>query len=42
MGDPRPTDIQLPPTQPIDLSWLVAEAVRQDAPDPAVPSSRLK
>ena len=31
MYEPKPDDINLPPTQPIDLSWLVAdvEASRQ-------------
>jgi len=33
MYEPKPDDITLPPTQPIDLSWLVAdiEARRQEA-----------
>lgn len=35
MGDPKPADIQLPPTQPIDLSWLVAEAIQEVVADPS-------
>ena len=32
MYEPKPDDITLPPTQPIDLSWLVAdiESIRQE------------
>jgi len=31
MYEPRPADIELPDTQPIDLSVLVTEAVQREA-----------
>lgn len=31
MHEPKPTDIDLPATQPIDLTWLIAEALQSSA-----------